>query len=131
MNQPGTKPTATCPHCGEEFMKLKDGRIPTHDFPNPCRQVCKGSDEQPKRHKDTPLWKDDPKQRARDFFEAAREELLVYGFAVVKEMATLSGLNAGFTKCPLCGKQVKYVIAPSNRHCGARCETDGCINARE
>lgn len=126
-----TKPTATCPHCGEKFTSLKDGSIPTHDFPRPCRSVCPGSGEEPKARDDTPLWKDDPGQRARDFFEGARQELLVYGFAVVKGMALLSGQAAGATTCPLCGRQVKFAIAKSNGHCGARCETEGCINARE
>jgi uncharacterized Zn-finger protein len=125
------KPTATCPYCGEKFTKLKDGKIPTHDFPKPCRSVCRGSGEQPKANDDTPLWKDDPTQQGRDFFEAARLELHLYGFAVVKQMAEFSGQNAGVTQCPLCGKQVKFSIAPSNRHCRARCETDECINAQE
>lgn len=123
--------TAVCPHCGEEFTKLKEGCIPTHDFPKPCRSVCPGSGERPKLNNDTPLWKDDPSQQARDFFAAARQELLVYGFAVVKQMAVLSGLNGGFTQCPLCGKQVKFVISTCNGHCAARCESEKCINARE
>jgi endogenous inhibitor of DNA gyrase (YacG/DUF329 family) len=125
------KPTATCPHCGEKFTKLKDGVIPTHDFPRPCRQVCRGSGEQPKQHADTPLWKDDPSQQGRDFFEQARTELLIYGFAVVKQMAVLSGDASGLTTCPLCGKQVRFSIASCNGHCAARCETEKCIHARE
>lgn len=125
------KPTATCPHCGEKFTSLKDGKIPTHDFPRPCRQVCRGSGQEPKAHDDTPLWKDDPAQEGRDFFEAARMELLLYGFAVVKGMAERSGQNSGFTACPLCGKQVKYRIAKSNGHCAAKCETTNCISAQE
>lgn len=125
------KPTATCPHCGEAFTKLKDGKIPTHDFPKPCRSVCKGSGQEPKAHADTPLWKDDPKQEARDFFEAARMELLVYGFAVVKQMALLSGEIRGSTPCPLCGGTVNFSIASSNGHCAACCKTPKCINAME
>lgn len=125
------KPTATCPHCGEKFTRLDKGRIPMHDFPKPCRQVCRGSDQQPKAHDDTPLWKDDPEQQGRDFFEAARMELLIYGFAVVKHMAELSGVKAGKIQCPLCGKQVRYSVAECNGHCAARCETEKCINAME
>jgi endogenous inhibitor of DNA gyrase (YacG/DUF329 family) len=125
------KPTALCPHCGQAFTKLKDGKIPTHDYPKPCRVVCRGSGENPKSREDTPLWKDDPSQEGRDFFDAARTELQLYGFAVVKQMAGYMRLNAGITVCPLCLKQVKFTIAPSNGHCRARCETEGCINAVE
>lgn len=131
MSAPPVKITATCPNCGEKFTQLNGGKIPTHDFPKPCRSVCRGSGEDPKHRADTPLWKDDPEQQARDYFDSARTALLLYGFAVVKQMAEFSGQNAGFTQCPLCGQPVKYVIAPSNRHCRARCETDKCINAGE
>lgn len=47
-----------CPHCGEQFPKLKEGKIPTHDWPRPCRQVCPGSGERPRANADTPLYKD-------------------------------------------------------------------------
>src|SRR6185437_257307 len=48
-----------CPNCGETFAELKDGKIPTHDFPRPCRAVCRGSNQQP-RHPDDKslLWCD-------------------------------------------------------------------------
>lgn len=114
------------------FTKLnKDNCIPTHDYPRPCRQVCRGSGEFPKEDPDTPLWKDDPQQQGKDFFERARRELLLYGFAIVKQMAIFSGSNSGTTDCPLCGKQVRFSIAESNGHCGAACETVGCIKAME
>lgn len=125
------KPTATCPHCGEQFTKLKDGKIPTHDFPRPCRSVCRGSGQEPKQHADTPLWKDDPAQEAKDFYEAARMELRLYGFAVVKQMAVFANDGSGEIECPLCLGRVWYSIAPSNGHCAARCKTEGCINAIE
>lgn len=125
------KPTATCPYCGEKFTKLKDGKIPMHDFPKPCRAVCRGSGQEPKSHDDTPLWKDDPAQEGRDFWEEARQELKIYGFAVVKQMAIFSGQKSGKTECPLCGKQVKFSVASSNCHCAAHCETEGCIRAME
>lgn len=125
------KPTAACPHCGEKFTSLKDGKIPTHDFPRPCRSVCRGSGNQPKQHDDTPLWKDSPEQEAKDFFEGARTELTIYGFAVVKQMAIFAGGNSGVTTCPLCSQKVRWSIAESNGHCGAKCATDKCINARE
>jgi ribosomal protein L37AE/L43A len=121
---------AECPHCGESFNKLKNGKIPTHDFPKPCRQVCRGSGLDP-RDGDAPLYKDDPAQEGRDFFDRARMELLVYGFAVVKQMALFAGDGSGKTECPLCGKQVKYRIATSNGHCAAKCETENCISAME
>lgn len=46
--------TGICSNCGER-LKLKDGLIPYHDFPKPCRSCCvgskspcvKGSEEQP------------------------------------------------------------------------------------
>src|SRR5690242_7707777 len=87
--------TATCPNCGEGFTKLKDGKIPTHDFPKPCRSVCRGTGEPPKAKPGTPLWKDDPAQEGRDFFEQSRDQLLLYGFAVVKQMAVYSGKQSG------------------------------------
>jgi hypothetical protein len=125
------KPTATCPHCGDEFTKLKDGKIPTHDFPRPCRAVCPGSGEEPKAHKDTPLWKDDPGQRERDFFASARQMLVIYGFAVVKELASYRSSLFGTMACPLCLQEVRYTIAASNGHASVRCSTKDCINATE
>lgn len=58
-------------------------------------------------------------------------ELRLYGFAVVKEIASYRGGGAGTMPCPLCGQVVKYSIAPSNGHCAARCNREGCINAIE
>jgi hypothetical protein len=124
------KPTATCPHCGEQFTRLKDGKIPTHDFPRPCRSVCRGSGEQPKQHKDTPLWKDDPDQQARDFFEAVRMELRIYGFAAAKQMAIFEDKPSGEMSCPLCLQKLKWNLA-SNGHFSARCSTEGCVRAIE
>ncbi len=125
------KPVCTCPHCGEQFTKLKDGKIPTHDFPRPCRQVCPGSNREPKRKADTPLWKDDPMQEARDIFDGCRLELLIYGFAIVKNIAQIGGQRTGETQCPLCLQKVQYSIAESNGHCAAKCITVGCISAME
>jgi len=34
--------TLTCPRCGATF-ETTDGKLPTHDFPKPCRRVCPGS----------------------------------------------------------------------------------------
>lgn len=119
-----------CPHCGQEFKGLKDGKIPTHDFPPPCRAVCPGSKEEPRQHDDTPLWKDDPKQRERDFYEGCRRELQVYGFAVVKEIAGMRSEKSGTMDCPLCGIQLKFRLA-ANGHCAAKCGRDGCINMME
>lgn len=124
------KPKASCPHCGEAFTALKAGVIPTHDFPKPCRQVCRGSGQLPRATPETPLWKDDPEQERRETFERSRLELLLYGFAIVKQMAQLAGSKAGTTKCPLCLRQVRFSIA-SNGHCSAKCETEGCIKAME
>ncbi len=121
---------AECPHCGEEFAKLNKGQIPTHDFPRPCRAVCPGSGQQPRR-RDANLWKDDPGQQERDFIEEARLELLVYGFAVVKNVAVMRGGMSGTMPCPLCQKTVRYSIAQSNGHCAAKCETEDCVSAME
>jgi uncharacterized Zn-finger protein len=120
-----------CPLCGERFEKLKDGKIPTHDFPKPCRAVCRGTGQQPKAHEATPLWKDDPQQEERDFVEAARLELKLYGFAVVKEVAGMRAKPTGEMPCPLCGNVLRYRLAKSNGHCAARCKTNHCINAME
>ena len=61
------EPQVKCPHCGELFGYSKTmtaeicGKIPTHDYPKPCRSVCPGSLQQPRSIEDRrPLWKDDP-----------------------------------------------------------------------
>ncbi len=54
---------AKCPHCGETFKveQLRDGLIPTHDFPKPCRSVCRGAGQNPRPlHYTGPLGKDAP-----------------------------------------------------------------------
>ena len=33
----------SCSVCGEVFELIGNGLIPYHDFPKPCRRVCKGS----------------------------------------------------------------------------------------
>ena len=35
-----------CQWCAEE-LPLRDGLIPYHDFPKPCRSVCRGSKHPP------------------------------------------------------------------------------------
>lgn len=127
---PSGPPLPQCAYCGEGFTRLKSGKIPGHDYPKPCRKRCRGSGQPPKR-KESALWKDDPGQEGRDFFFAARQELLIYGFAIVKQMALLSGDRAGYVECPLCGGEVTWSIAGSNGHCAARCGREGCINAME
>ena len=46
-------PTAWCPRpeCSEGFQEiaLREGKIPFHDFPKPCRSLCSGSLEPPLR----------------------------------------------------------------------------------
>lgn len=126
------RPKATCPHCGEQFDRLRsDGTIPTHDFPKPCRSVCRGAGKPPKAREDTPLYKDKPEQEAIDFLEAARAELRLYGFAIVKEMARLQNRASGTMECPLCQQDLKFSVAASNGHCRACCSTAGCIQAME
>ncbi len=52
-----TKPEVQvmCPNCGSLFPQTY--YIPTHDFPKPTRQVCKGSGQAPRRPDDTRrLW---------------------------------------------------------------------------
>lgn len=119
-----------CPHCGDSFRSLKDGNIPTHDFPKPCRTVCRGSGQQP-RKKDSPLWKDKPEQEGIDMLAAARDELVVYGFAVVKHYAEITGQASGELTCPLCLGVVRFSVAKANGHCRAHCKTKGCINVIE
>ena len=121
---------AACPHCGEGFAKLNKGQIPTHDYPRPCRRVCPGSGQHPRR-RDANLWKDDPEQQERDFVDEARLELLIYGFAIVKSVAGMRDGNSGAMRCPLCQRTVKYSVSPSNGHCHAQCETENCISAME
>lgn len=125
-----TRKGPECPHCGKEFTKLKDGAIPTHDWPPPCRSVCQGSLHRP-RERDAPLWKDDPQQRGRDTRKAMRLELLVFGFAAAKELANLAGEKSGAMECPLCLQQLRFSVAPSNGHFAAKCATTNCINMME
>jgi len=50
-----------CPHCGDRYnaQDLRDGKIPTHDYPRPCRSVCPGSGQPPRSLYDSrPLGKD-------------------------------------------------------------------------
>lgn len=122
--------TAQCPNCGEEFSKLNKGKIPTHDYPRPCRAVCPGAGQHPRR-RDANLWKDDPGQQERDFIEGARFELLIYGFAIVKNVAGMRTEKSGTMPCPLCQKTIRYSVAPSNGHLRAKCETDNCVSAME
>jgi hypothetical protein len=128
-----TKPKSKCPCCGELFEKVtKEGKIVAHDFPKPCRSVCRGSNQEPRTEDDDrPLWKDDPDQEAKEFYEAARQELLLYGFAVVKQMAVFRNLAYGTMPCPLCLNDLTVSIAKTNGHCRARCKTTNCINAME
>jgi ribosomal protein L37AE/L43A len=123
-------PNAECPHCGERFTKLKEGMIPTHDFPKPCRMVCRGSGKPPRR-KDAPLYKDDPTQEERDCYAQGRQELLIYGFALVKFIGEMRGHPNGEMPCPLCQKPLKYRIAKGNGHCAAKCSTPECLNMIE
>lgn len=121
---------AQCPNCGEEFAKLNKCQIPTHDYPRPCRSVCPGSGQHPRR-RDANLWKDDPTQQERDFVAEARMELLIYGFAIVKNVAGMRTEQAGTMPCPLCQKTLHYSVSPSNGHLHARCETEDCVTAME
>lgn len=125
------KPTVQCAHCGAKFDRTKGGKTITHDFPPPARSVCPGSGEAPRRSPDTPLWKDEPLQRAKDFWEAIRIELLVSGFAVAKEMAALTNQQSGTMMCPLCLGKLKFSVSPTNKHFRAACATEGCIKCME
>lgn len=45
-----------CPHCGELFFNAPIA-VPTHNYPKPTRQVCKGSGQTPRGPDDTRrLW---------------------------------------------------------------------------
>jgi hypothetical protein len=55
-----------CPHCGKHFSQEECKPLtPTHNWPKITRQVCPGSQQQP-RNAETdhrPLWKDLPKEK--------------------------------------------------------------------
>lgn len=52
-------PTGMCPHCGE-IVRLSEGDwlTATHDWPKPTRQVCPGSQQNPRNPESDgrPLW---------------------------------------------------------------------------
>ena len=54
------KPMYECPHCGRQFTRLENGRIPMHDFPR--RRACPGEDHSPRDlgPDKQPLWKEYP-----------------------------------------------------------------------
>lgn len=58
-------------------------------------------------------------------------EILVLGFAVAKEIATLRKLKHGEMSCPLCGQVLRFVFSPENNHFHARCERKDCIHFSE
>lgn len=123
-----------CRHCGRSLARSRDGKVPMHDYPPPCRAVCPGSGHQPRR-RGAALHKDDPSQEERDFVYEARVELKLYGFAYVKNVANmrhkLSGELSGEMPCPLCQQPLKYSISGINGHCMARCSTEDCVTAIE
>lgn len=69
---------------------------------------------------------DDPEQTIKSL----RMEILIYGFAAVKEIARLRGLRSGIMECPLCQSDLKFSIA-GNGHLSAKCSTSKCINMME
>lgn len=66
-----------------------------------------------------------------DVIEHLLMELHLIGFGVAKEIARLRGLTSGTMPCPLCQKELRFSISPSNGHMAAKCETPKCINAME
>lgn len=62
---------------------------------------------------------------------ALRMELLVLGFAAAKEIAALRKQKSGVMQCPLCMKELRFLIDSGNGHMQARCATAGCINMME
>lgn len=40
------RPRGTCPHC-KDTVELVDGLVAYHDYPKPCRSVCRGSKRAP------------------------------------------------------------------------------------
>ena len=60
-----------------------------------------------------------------------RRELLVVGFAVAKETATLRAMTSGTMKCPLCQQFLNFSLAQTNNHFAAKCVTPNCINMME
>ena len=61
-----------CSYCGE-LLQQKNGVVPHHDFPKPCRMLCRGSGNPP-REANEPLWKDVDAvlSRAREWADAMR-----------------------------------------------------------
>jgi hypothetical protein len=59
------------------------------------------------------------------------DELMIVGFAVVKEIATLRKQQSGVMLCPMCGRELRFSIAKSNGHLAAHCKRQGCINIVE
>jgi hypothetical protein len=76
------------------------------------------------------LWKDAPEQRVEDFLNGARSELRLYGFAVVKEVASMRKQMAGTMGCPLCQQVLQFAVA-GNGHLRVKCTTINCISAVE
>lgn len=74
---------------------------------------------------------DPPAVREARLLQQAQMELLVMGFAVVKEVATIRGAATGELACPLCGQNCRFSISPSNGHAYVKCSRDGCISAME
>lgn len=62
-----TAPSWMCPHCGEMFVKDVCGLVPYHSWPKPTRQVCPGSQQNPRCPESDarPLWSGDPNPHFR------------------------------------------------------------------
>ena len=56
-------PDGMCPHCGS-IIVIRDSLIGTHDYPPFTRQVCPGSQQNPRcaESDGRPLWNGEPNQ---------------------------------------------------------------------
>lgn len=48
---------AECAYCGKGYLFVRDGIVPFHDLQTPCRLLCPGS-KQPPRRPGEPLGKE-------------------------------------------------------------------------
>jgi hypothetical protein len=74
---------------------------------------------------------EDMPETIEDKIASLRCELLIYGFAAVKQIAEWRQMQSGTIECPLCQGELRFSISPSNGHMHAACKTEGCIKAME
>ena len=66
-----------------------------------------------------------------EYIDRLLQDLKIYAFAVVKEIAAVRKQLLGQMECPLCGQVLNFSIAPSNGHLAVRCLRAGCLHMME